>query len=333
MNKLLRLIAYCVPSGIVWQWQKRMLRKMNAPEVIRILRHFHPGNLQDVFGAANSDKKADVNLVKRILRAGNPDDMLSDWRRFSAEVEMIWEAFRLVRPHTAENAEKIRIGGNADGGYVMLDPGRDGIAYSFGVSAFSPWDLDMAERGFKVFQYDGTVEGNPHPHPNIFFHRHNIDGSPHPARGTKSLAQIIADHAHQDQRDIVLQMDIENAEWDFFEYAAPGELKRFSQIIVELHNLTPLVPGMERKLAILRKLRETHVPIHVHMNNAQALYGPALGTPPAPSLLEVAYARKGDYIFSESREFFPTSLDCPNVAGKNDVKIGSFFETERSGNR
>lgn len=61
---------------------------------------------------------------------------------------------RLLSPYDVAGQTKLRIGPAHDGGYVMLDPGRDGIAYSFGISDYSPWDLEMANRGFKVYSID-----------------------------------------------------------------------------------------------------------------------------------------------------------------------------------
>ena len=91
----------------------------------------------------------------------------------------------------------------------MLDPGRDGITYSFGISDYSPWDLEMANRGFKVYQYDGTVPQSPDEHPNIIFTKANISGAELPPPGEKNVAQILREHGHESANTIILQIDIE----------------------------------------------------------------------------------------------------------------------------
>ena len=91
-------------------------------------------------------------------------------------IEQVRELLLVLTPFDAVGVKKLRIGGNGDGGYVMLDPGRDGLALSMGISSFAPWDMAMAERNFTVHQYDGTIADHPENHPNIHFHRQNIDG-------------------------------------------------------------------------------------------------------------------------------------------------------------
>ena len=133
---------------------------------------------------------------------------------------------REVTPQSVVNVPKTRIGGSRDGGYVMLEPGQGGVAYSFGVSIYAPWDIEMAcTRNFSVYQYDGTIDKEPDVHPNIFFHKFNIDSRPVPPDNCKNLAQIFHDLNHHEENNIILQIDIEGAEWDFFE-ALTIELSR-----------------------------------------------------------------------------------------------------------
>ncbi len=47
----------------------------------------------------------------------------------------------------------------------------DAKALSLGVSDSSPWDLEMAQRGFKVIEYDASIEKCPYSHENIIFHK------------------------------------------------------------------------------------------------------------------------------------------------------------------
>ena len=66
---------------------------------------------------------------------------------------------------------KTRIGDNTDGGYVLpaiaLD--CDGVL-SIGVGMNVSFDLQLAERGAQVLQFDHTVERSPTAHANFHFH-------------------------------------------------------------------------------------------------------------------------------------------------------------------
>ena len=66
-----------------------------------------------------------------------------------------------------------RVGGENDGGYVMAKPNpeNNATAISLGVSSYSPWDLEMANMGYKVLQYDGSINKGPYNHPNITFYK------------------------------------------------------------------------------------------------------------------------------------------------------------------
>ncbi len=83
---------------------------------------------------------------------------------------LVGELLQILKPYNCIGATKIRIGNNNDGGYIMIAPRpEEKIAYSFGISDESPWDLEMATQGLKVYQYDGTIDSPPDKHPNLFF--------------------------------------------------------------------------------------------------------------------------------------------------------------------
>lgn len=238
------------------------------------------------------------------------------------ETWSVKEIIRQLVPMTALGHEKVRIGGDADGGYIMLDPGQGGIAYSLGVSLHSPWDLEMAERGFTVFQYDASIDAQPDAHPHLFFHKYFVSGDKNEGL-YKTLDRMIAENGHQDERDMILQMDIEDAEWEVLHHIERDTLLRFKQIIIEIHKVELSI----YKYCILRKLRETHTPIHFHYNNntSGCVYLPRPGFIYNGNVMEITYVRNDDFAFSECAEYFPTPLDRRN--GNRyplDIPIGYF---------
>ncbi len=257
-------------------------------------------------------------------------DEVRSWRDVLEIYKHLNRFFLAVKPfHAFSSSErreikKVRIGGRGNGGYVMLEPGIGGTAYSFGVSNWAPWDLEMASLGFQVFQYDGSVAQSPDPHPNIYFNQYHINGFPTPKEGAKNIGEIFADLGHCDNDDIILQIDIEGEEWPFFQYISEEHIMKFKQIIVEFHGHILTGPYCEKYLSILEKINKTHCCVHVHGVNCFGSLGFFPGNCIYTFGFEMTYARRTDYVFKESLEFYPTPLDGRCVWEYPDIILGSF---------
>jgi hypothetical protein len=234
----------------------------------------------------------------------------------------------LLRPMDVVGAAMVRKGRAGDGGYVMLDSGlENALAYSAGISNDVSWDLDMAALGCELFQYDHTIDALPVEHPK--FHWFRIGVGPRTQDEFATLADLIARNGHSDRRDIILKMDIEDAEWAVFESADGATLAHFAQIVVEMHKLCTVdyengVQDLERfKMVrrVLAKLNQTHQVVHVHGNN----YGPLgiVGGVPLPDVVEVTYVRRGEHTFSACDKVFPTPLDHPCRQDAPDYFLGA----------
>lgn len=227
-----------------------------------------------------------------------------------------------LTPRRAVGVRKLRVGGEGDGGYVMLDDFAGiGGALSFGIGPDCSWDADVADRGIPVHQYDHTVDGPPTPHRGFRFFRTAIGAQP--GEGCESLGGATAKLAAPDSDRLLLKVDIEGAEWEMFDAATVAELARFAQIVVEFHHLHRVLDPAWRARAerVLRKLRARFEVVHVHGNNA----GPhaLIGQVPVPDIIEVSYARSATYRCEDTDEIFPTPLDRPNVPGRADLFLGS----------
>lgn len=149
---------------------------------------------------------------------------------------------KLLRPIELPISDLIRVSGVGDGGYVMYNGGGylnnfDGVALSLGVSEYSPWDLEMTEKGIKVIEYDGSIEKCPYKHKNIIFNKKFIGNAND--KNTITLEQIIKDN-NLTKNNNILQCDIENCEWDMLKNIDFEILnKYFSQIIFEFHGCNP----------------------------------------------------------------------------------------------
>ncbi|ECL3021922.1 hypothetical protein FST91_05285 [Campylobacter jejuni] len=168
----------------------------------------------------------------------------------------------------------------------------DAKALSLGVSDSSPWDLEMAQRGFKVIEYDASIEKCPYNHENIVFHKKFIGNVNN--ENTITLAQALKDNNLDDSRLNILQCDIENCEWDMLENVDISILnKYFSQVIFEFHGCNPEEQdGVEKRISLLKKLNEYFIPIHTHLNNhGKIFYSKGLFF---STTLEVSYLRRNE---------------------------------------
>ncbi|WP_324761695.1 FkbM family methyltransferase, partial [Helicobacter bizzozeronii] len=140
-------------------------------------------------------------------------------------------------------------------------------AISLGVSESSPWDLEMANMGYLVLQYDASIDQGPYVHPNILFHKKFVGTQSD--QQTTTLEQIMQDHSFDPSLHNILQIDIEGAEWDIFEKLDFSILEKyFAQIIIEFHWCDPRkLKQTQQHLAILEKFHQAFQPIHLHYNN------------------------------------------------------------------
>jgi hypothetical protein len=122
----------------------------------------------------------------------------------------------------------------------------------------------------------------------------------------------------------ILQLDIEGDEWRVFSSVSAQTLSKFSQIVCEFHGLYYAAhPVWHRRfMAALSKLRASFEVVHVHGNNG----GPYANVANLilPSTLEVTFANRSFYRFTECDETFPTPLDRPNLPNEPEMRLGCF---------
>ena len=251
------------------------------------------------------------------------------------EYARVADVAQLLQTCRVEGETLVRVGGEIDGGYVMLDalrPPAVTAGYSFGVGHDVSWDVAVAGRGIDLFLYDHTVKRLPEPVPRGRFVRTGIRGR-EPVAGQKTIAEVLADNGHAGRRDLVLKMDIEGAEWPVLEEVSSATLSCFAQIVVELHGLIDVLTpeGHARIVAALGKLSQTHQPIHVHGNCYEVPVW--IGGLVLPQVLEVSYVRRADHTgrFVPRDEVFPTGLDRPNLPDMPDVYLGRTFSSPAAG--
>jgi len=212
----------------------------------------------------------------------------------------------------------VRIGPAGDGGYVLPDD-LDGITgcISPGVSDGVGFDLAMAERGVTVVMADASVHGPPIDHPLFQFQARHLDVVT--SNDTIRLDDLVADVVSVNAReagsgDLILQMDIEGAEYVVLLDASDATLKRFRVLLIEFHGLPNLFSkfGFGAIDATFRKLLRFHYVAHIHPNNCCGAV--RRGEIELPWAMEFTFHRRDrGFTGAPARGPFPHPLDARNV--------------------
>jgi hypothetical protein len=162
----------------------------------------------------------------------------------------------------------IRIGAERDGGYLIPDD-LQGIEYCFspGVSALSAFENQLADRGIRSFLADHSVAGPPHPRCEFVFDRKHIGANDSDIHMT--LATWKERYLSGYRADLLLQMDIEGAEYETILGTPDEVLRQFRILVIEMHWLERLFDPFAFRImnACFEKLLARFYVVHLHPNN------------------------------------------------------------------
>jgi glutaredoxin-related protein len=241
-------------------------------------------------------------------------------------LENLREIIILTQPRRSRDGI-IRIGQQGDGGYVISPRFNSMIGLNLGVGFEVTADLDLLNRGFTLFAYDGTV---PNPLPGVesyCFSQRNI-GYSNDFDVETTLGNIFSAHPELEILDLLL-MDIEGHEYAVLEREMEY-VSKAKQIVIEFHGLELIFDNdfSRRLVSILQKLSSSHTPIHVHANNAMSTL--QVGGANWPTTLEVTFMQKEFCGEEFNYGPYPTVLDFPNSNSRPDIDLSPFYSQNKS---
>ena len=225
----------------------------------------------------------------------------------------------LYSPKDPISYKKFRIGNKWDGGYVVCDDLKEiSSAISIGIGYDVSFDLNLADRGIKVHQFDHTVQESPIDHANFNFNKNKWCEDQEDEQSI-SLENIIRNN--NINGDVILKFDVEGDEWKNLKKVDIETLKQFRILTGEFHFFDSLEDEnfCFKVLECLIKLTANHTLIHAHANNyghVTSVNGVAI-----PLGIELTFLRNDRTDFKEYLGPIPTAIDYPNNRGMPDIII------------
>ena len=240
------------------------------------------------------------------------------WASRITDTHKVVEFLELVKPMRT-NHDLIRIGGDTDGGYLVPDDIENiDTCFSPGVSAVADFENDLAKRGIKCFLADFSVEKPPIENALFDFEKKFLG-----ARNDEKFMTLESwiEAKAPGKSDLILQMDIECAEYSVISDTSTETLDKFRILVIEFHNLDYLFNRMGFELINLTftKILKNFEVVHIHPNNYfRPIECDGIVVPP---IMEFTFLRK-DRITQKSRDLsFPHKLDRANVAEHADFAL------------
>lgn len=252
-----------------------------------------------------------------------------------ASLDAMLELFAHLRPVPTPHP-LIRIGDDLDGSYLIPDD-LEGITACFspGVNNFKNFEDAMVERyGMRCHMCDFTSDADKLKTPLIdgmqTFEKKwlDIDGGADSIRLDDWVAR------QEPDGDLLLQMDIEGAEYRNLLDLPEDVLKRFRIIVLEVHGLKRILRSEILKAAILpffEKLSKSFANVHAHPNNCCGSFTIPDTDIEIPVVLELTYLRRDRMVGEPVAPVLPHPLDVGrNVDSKPPMFLGNaWFDGER----
>ena len=218
----------------------------------------------------------------------------------------------------------IRIGGNSDGAYIIPDDlATIEACFSPGTSQEIGFEKELADSyDITSLMCDASVDPESLGISGLHYQFKRKWLGAYNDKITHSLQYWVENSAYADAGNLMLQMDIEGAEYASILATPNSILQQFKIVVMELH-------GLER-LANSRFLHHTYLPVmtkllalfdcvHAHANNCCGTV--QLAGVDVPKVIELSFYRKDANIGPKTISI-PHPLDIINDPGKPALPLG-----------
>lgn len=230
----------------------------------------------------------------------------------------VLELLEKLTPHET-GLDLIRVGGDHDGGYLIPnDLSEIQSCVSPGCDKKIQFELDLFEKfGITSLLID-KVDGKPQLRIDAYEFIEKWVG-PFDSEEYISLASLLE---RTKAGDIILQMDIEGAEYRSLLATSEKDLSRFRIMVIEFHFMSLIKNRtfLEYTASLLfEKLLTTHVIVHAHPNNAVKSW--TYHGLEYPEVIELTFLRRDRIRSLLKKAKLPNELDQPNIPGNLEPRI------------
>jgi hypothetical protein len=221
----------------------------------------------------------------------------------------------------------IKIGeGDQDGSYLIPNALKD-IKYCFspGVGETVNFENDLKKNNIKSFLADGTLFKNKIKKIDYDFINKNIN-TYYDEKNIKLEQWINLKLKKKEQKNLLLQMDIEGNEYSIILDASRDVLKKFKILIIEFHDFYNLgsPAGLQLYTDVFMKLLQDFYICHIHPNNCCGYVN--LNKISIPQVMEFTFINKKNVRKLNKITYkLPHRLDIKNSKNNPNLELPERF--------
>ena len=201
---------------------------------------------------------------------------------------------------------------------------RSAVSHCFspGVDYVASFEDELSQsHGIKSFMADASVVSPPINNSYFYFIKKFLGNR---SEGNFiTLSDWIDSSLNGDERELILQMDIEGGEYDVLTYESSDTLARFSVMVIEFHGWQSIFDEqfLERLTEIFNKIYQNFSICHVHPNNCCGI-AEENGIS-VPRVLEITFIRNDliDKFALDTAVKLPHKLDFRNLKDQADIQM------------
>jgi len=221
----------------------------------------------------------------------------------------------LLKCYTYDN--KIRLGRDYDGGYIVLDGFEYNILISCSIFSDYSFEQDFLKKypNIKTYIYNEQksnklISNKNLIYKNVFFKKHVNNKL---SETENDLHQII-----KNNKNIFLKIDVKGEEFELLSNLNHDLLSNISQMIIVFY-----YPFKINRFNVFKKINQTHYLIHLHPNNNYSTI--KINNITVPEVFECTYINKNLISKPElNNRNIPCDLDQKNCKNKEDIHLSRY---------